>query len=370
MQTASMRGIPFRFDGLVRRAGLSLLLNAACPWVAYQVLTAQGVDTVTALAVTAVFPIVGTLLGWVRSGYPDVLGILSMLFIAISVAVALMTDNELVILLRRSVSNAVLAILCFGSLAFGRPLMFHVARQFVAGWDRTASAGFEARWQQSGFRQTMRHITAAWGCWFVVQAVGRVVAVERLPVSTFLAVWPIVSILGTFALISWSMAYARREEDRRAWDPAKDGARLGDEARRALDRAVDEAKRDRQRYIGTEHLLIALCEDETAAKALRNAGITAGGARATLEMWVEPGNTPAWREPEYAPRLHTVLRRADDAHRATGASHIGAEHLLFSLAAEEGSQAAFLLQQMGVDLAGLRERLLGFQDLPSEPPPA
>src|SRR5262245_2188478 len=122
-----MRAVPFRFDGLVRRAGLSLLLNAACPWVAYQILTAQGVETVTALAVTTIFPIAGTLIGWARSGHPDVLGILSVLFIGISVAVALMTDSELVILLRRSVSNAVLAILCFGSLAFGRPLIFYVA---------------------------------------------------------------------------------------------------------------------------------------------------------------------------------------------------------------------------------------------------
>ena len=296
MQTARAPAIPFRFDGLVRRAGLSLLLNAACPWAAYQILTAQGFDTVTALAMTAVFPIAGILIGWRRSGHPDVLGIISVLFIALSVAVALATDNQLAILLRRSLSNAVFAGLCFGSLLLGRPMMFYVAREFVAGWDRAASAGFDAQWQQPGFRQTMRRITVAWGCWFVVQAVGRVVTVELLPVPTFLAAWSIVSILGTFAMISWSMAYARRGEDRHVWDPVEHGALLDEQSRLALDRAGEEAKRLRHRYIGTEHLL-------------------------------------------------------------------------FSLAAEVGGQAAFLLQQMGVDLDGLRERLLGFRDLPPEPPP-
>ena len=166
-------------------------------------------------------------------------------------------------------------------------------------------------------------------------------------------------------MISWSMAYARRGEAGPAWDPAEHGALLDEPARLALDRAGAEAKRHRQRYIGTEHLLIALCDDEGAAgRALKNVGVTAGGARATLEMWVAPGNTPAWREPEYAPRMHSVLWRANDARRAAGASSIGAEHLLFSLAAEDGGQAAFLLEQIGVDLGGLRERLLGFSDLP------
>lgn len=363
--------IPFRFDGLVRRAGPSLLLNAACPWAVYQILTAQGVGAVPAVASTAIFPILGTLIGWVRSGRPDVFGLLAVLFIALSVAVAFATDNPLVILLRGSVANAAFALLCFGSLAFGRPLMFYAARQLVAGWDRAAVASFDAQWVDPGFRQTMRRITVAWGGWFVVQAIGRVVAIQLLPVSTYLAAWPVVSTLGTFAMISWSLAYGRRSAAQRAWNPVADGARLGEEARAALDRAGDEAKRFRQRYIGTEHLLVALCEDETtAARALKNAGITTGGARATLEMWAQPGNTPAWREPEYAPRLHTVLRRADDAHRAAGAGQVGTEHLLFSLAAEEGGQAAFLLKQMGVDLAALRERLLGFRDLPPSAPPA
>ena len=171
-------------------------------------------------------------------------------------------------------------------------------------------------------------------------------------------------------MISWSVSQSRRSEAQRAWDPVEDGARLGDEARGALGRAGEEAKRLRHRHIGTEHLLVALCDDETAAaRALRNAGITAGGARATFEVWAVPGTAPAWMEPEYAPRLHTVLRRADDAHQATGASQIGTEHLLFGLAEEEGGQAAFLLEQMGVDLAGLRERLLGFRDPPRDIPP-
>jgi hypothetical protein len=198
---------------LARGPSLSLLLNAFCPWAAFQLLTAQGVDSVSALVATAAFPVGGTLVGWVRSGRPDILGVLSLLFIGLSVAVALATDNELVILLRRSVLNTVFGILCFGSLALSRPLMFYIARQFVAGWDRSARARFDAQWQRPGVRRVMRRITVAWGCWLLAQAAGRVLALQLLPISTFLAIWPIVSNGGTFAMIYWSMTYARHTED-------------------------------------------------------------------------------------------------------------------------------------------------------------
>ena len=371
MSASSTSIHPSRFGALTRGPWPSLLLNAAFPWTTYQILTTQDIDTVPALAATTVFPVVGTLLGWVRLGRPDVLGILSVLFIVLSVTVALTTDNELAVLLRSSVTNAVFAILCFGSLAFGRPLMFYAARQLVAGWDRAAFARFDEQWQQPGFRQTMRRITVAWGCWLTVQSIGRVVAVQLLSVSTFLAAWPIVSIVGTVAMISWSRRYARRGADQGIWNPVEHGAHLSEQAQHALDRAGEEARRFRHRSIGTEHLLISLCDAESAAmQTLRNYGVTSAAARTTLEMSVPTGMASPLQEIGYAPRLQAALRRADDARQATGARQTGPEHLLFGLAADEGGQAASMLAYMGVDLAGLRERLVRFRDLPPGIPPA
>jgi hypothetical protein len=359
VQAASTPKNPLRFDAMMRGAGMSLLLNAVCPWAAYQWLTARDVDTVTALAATAVFPIVGTLLGWRRSGRPDILGVLSVSFIALSVTVALVTENPLVVLLRGSISNTVFAILCFGSLAFARPLMFYVARQFVAGWDRVAANSFEQQWQVPGFRRTMRQLTVVWGCWFAVQAVGRVVAVQLLPVSTFLVAWPPISTVGTLGQMFWSMRYAGRGAQLRHWDPVEDGAHLDDSARLTLGRAEEEARQFRHRLVSTEHLLIALCEDDSpAAQALRNVGVTAATARTTLDMMLAPGNASRQHEVSYTHWLDTALRRADEARLAAGASQIGTEHLLMALLEEDGHLAASMLTYMGVDLAGLRARLL------------
>jgi hypothetical protein len=360
-------------NGLLRRAGGSLVLNALFPWVVFQVLTARGVSAVVALAATALFPVIGTAVGWVRVGRPDVLGLLSVLFIGLTLAAALLTDNPLVILLRRSVTTGVFALLCFGSLAVGRPLMFFVARQYMAGWDRAAFDRFGARWPEPGFRRAMRRLTVAWGCWFAVQAIGRAVAAELLDVATFLAVWPFISNVGTLAMIVWSVNGSQGAPDTLgsagglAWDPVEHGARLGAAARAALDRAGEEARRHRHGYIGTEHLLIALADDPgPAGQLLRAVSATRETTRATLEAVVGLGNTSPRQEIELAPRMRSVLRRAFDAHRADGAAEIGTEHLLLGLLDEPDSQALNLLGYMGVDLAGLRGRLVHHK----EPPPS
>ncbi|HEY3062830.1 MAG TPA: hypothetical protein VGL99_27980 [Chloroflexota bacterium] len=118
------------------------------------------------------------------------------MLIGLSLVVALATDNPLVVLLRGSVSRCVFALLCFGSLAVARSLMFYVARQFTSGWDRVS--------QRDACGSPL-----AWGCWLLAEAAGRALAALLLPISIFLAMWPVVANVGTFAMIYWSTTYSR-----------------------------------------------------------------------------------------------------------------------------------------------------------------
>jgi hypothetical protein len=192
---------PASIGGIVRQAGSSLLLSAVLPWIGYQILTARGVESVPALAITAIFPIIGTVYGWVRLGRPDVIGVLSILFIAATIVLGLATGGEIVILARRSVNNVLFAGLCFGSLAYGRPMMFHLARQYLGGANRTSFDTFAERWEVPAFRRAMRRITLGWGCWLLFQAVVRVAAAALLDVSTFLIVSPTFTAIGSFAML-------------------------------------------------------------------------------------------------------------------------------------------------------------------------
>jgi hypothetical protein len=326
----------------------SLLLNAVFPWVTYQVLTAQGVATLPALAVTAAFPAAGVALGWARARRFDVLGGLSLLLIGLSLAVAFATENPLFVLVRGSVGNVVFGFLCFGSLVVGRPVMFYVARQFTAGWDAGAAARFEAQWREPGARHVFRTITVAWGVWLLVLAAGRVAAAVLLPVSTFLVAWPVASNVGMFAMIYWSMVYGRRGARWSALLESDLVARLVEPARRALDAAAEEARRRGHGYVGTEHLLLAVVAEKggEAARLLAEQGTTPEAVRAAVEASMPAAGAAPAGDLTYAPRLREVVERA--AMEAGDGNRVGTAHLLRGLGAVEDGAAAKALRALGV----------------------
>jgi putative effector of murein hydrolase LrgA (UPF0299 family) len=145
----------------------------------------------------------------VRTGRPDAIGLLALLFLGLGVGVAAATDNPLVVLYQGSVVNVVSGLLCFGSLLWPRPVMFYLSRQFAAGDDREAIERFDALWQGAAFRTSQRTLTVAWGSWGLIQAAVRVAMTTFLPIAAVLAVWPLLDLLVTALLVSWSISYSR-----------------------------------------------------------------------------------------------------------------------------------------------------------------
>ena len=188
----------------------TLLLSAVLPFVFYQGLTRLGFPIVQALAGAMVFPAIDTIIIWVSTRKADLIAVGSLVFLGISIVVALLTDEPLVVLLRPSVTTGIFGVICFGSLWIRRPLILYFARQVVAIQDAERAARFDDLWQNSpAFRRGMRLMTIAWGCWFIASAALRVFAVFAMDIGTFLGVWPIVSNLGHFAMIAWSISYGR-----------------------------------------------------------------------------------------------------------------------------------------------------------------
>lgn len=150
------------------------------------------------------------MLGWVRTRKPDVIGLLSLFFLGVSIVVALLTDDPLVVLLRPSVTGAALGLVCFGSLRMRRPLMFYLARPFVARMSTDGMDGFDQLWKRDEFRRRIRTLTVVWGFWLIGLAAARTVAVLNLPIATFLGTWPIVANAGSIGMAAWSIGYGRR----------------------------------------------------------------------------------------------------------------------------------------------------------------
>ena len=116
------------------------------------------------------------------------------------------------------------------------------------------------------------------------------------------------------------------------------------------------AARYRQDYIGTEHLLLGLLDEEggMAAAELTKAGVKVGEVRRRLEEKLRRRpEAGAGDEPAGLPRAKRVLERAIAEADGLGHVQIGAEHLLLAVLEEPGSAAGGVLKEMGLS----RERL-------------
>jgi hypothetical protein len=194
----------------------SLIVNAVLPYIAYQVLTGSGVDTAQALTLSAVFPLIGIIWGFVRSRRADIIGVVSLIFIVLGVVTSAISGDPRFILIKESFLTGAFGVACLVSLLMPRPLMFYFGRQFAGGGDPVRTARFEAMWQYPGFRAVNRTMTVVWGIAYVLEALARIGLTFVLPIALFLVVSPVLAFGVTVALISWTVAYGRRAAQRAA----------------------------------------------------------------------------------------------------------------------------------------------------------
>ncbi len=149
------------------------------------------------------------------------------------------------------------------------------------------------------------------------------------------------------------------------------------ETKEAIVLAIDEARKFGHRYVGTEHLILALLQlsDGAPARVLREERVELDRLRtkvlALLRSSVEPGDdlahsrhgdfewvhqqelSKAFRSPKF---WHTMILAVDTANRH-GAGEIEPQHLLLALLRDEATPLAKLLTAKGVTQDWVREQL-------------
>jgi len=114
-------------------------------------------------------------------------------------------------------------------------------------------------------------------------------------------------------------------------------------------------------YIGVEHLLLGLIREGegVAARVLDSLGVELSKVRAAVEFTVGRGDsTTAPSEITLSPRTKKVIELAIDEARKLGQSHVGTEHLLLGLLHESESDAAGVLQSLGVPIEKVRHQVI------------
>jgi ATP-dependent Clp protease ATP-binding subunit ClpA len=147
--------------------------------------------------------------------------------------------------------------------------------------------------------------------------------------------------------------------------PAEEGVaspeRFTPGALAVIERAREEARGLEHRYVGQEHLLVALAYDpaSTSARALSGAGVTAKRARAAVVEVVGRGGGGRAADAAITRRAQKALDLALDEARRLNHYHLGTGHLLLGLLRERTGIAGQLLTLLGVDPEALRESVLG-----------
>jgi hypothetical protein len=191
---------------------LNLVINAAIPLLVYQVsIRYVSPSEVVGLSLAAVVPLLASVVELARSQRLNIIGIITLLGIAVSLIGIALGGDPKILLIRESFITGALGIACFVSLLLPRPLMFYFALEFAAGGDPARIAAMNAQYEHMArVRRVHRRITIVWGVAFTGELALRVIMVFTLPVAVVLAVSPIVLTAVTVATIAWTFSYVNR----------------------------------------------------------------------------------------------------------------------------------------------------------------
>lgn len=134
--------------------------------------------------------------------------------------------------------------------------------------------------------------------------------------------------------------------------------RFEPEARALVVQAQEEGTELRHRWVGTEHLLLALARSEgPAGDALRSLGAGHGAVRALVVERIGEGTREVPPGPRpFTPRAKRAVEAALRAALASGSERIAPAHLAVALAESDGG-AQDILVALGLDPAALRAEL-------------
>jgi FolB domain-containing protein len=140
--------------------------------------------------------------------------------------------------------------------------------------------------------------------------------------------------------------------------------RFTERARKVVVLAQEEARHFNHNYIGTEHLLLGLLQEDNggADRVLNSLNIALDEVREQVKIIVGYGRERTVSCPPFTPRSKKVLDLALREAWQLGYSYIDTEHILLGLVREPEGVAARVLSKLGVDSDKVRRevvRMLG-----------
>ena len=141
--------------------------------------------------------------------------------------------------------------------------------------------------------------------------------------------------------------------------------RFNESAQKVITGAQQAALQLHRKYVGTEHMLIALVREASGDVPDLPDTVTAAKVRAqVIQLTGESSDSP--RQLELTPRVKKVLENAIRLSREKGHPYVNSSHLWAAILQESDSVAVKVLKNLGLDVDRLSESVLGAMSQPSE----
>ena len=120
-------------------------------------------------------------------------------------------------------------------------------------------------------------------------------------------------------------------------------------ANRAMNYAIENAQLLGHTYIGTEHILLGLLQENSgvAYAALESAGVSFGAVENKIREQIGAGSTSRLTVNDLTPRSKRVIQTALAVASGLHHSYVGTEHLLIALLQDTDSYAVRMLNEIG-----------------------
>ena len=200
-------GRPATSNGAVLRSLLlSLVINAALPFLTYTILTGQGMGTVPALAIGGLWNVLELVIEYARHRRLDSLSVIVLIFLAVSIVSSLISGSVQFTLLKESAGTALFGLV----LLAPRPVMFYFGRHFATDRSDGQIAWWNGLWQYPQFRNGQRLLTAVWGVALLGEAVIRAALTFVLPTGVMVALNHFLPLVIIAILVMWTIAFGKR----------------------------------------------------------------------------------------------------------------------------------------------------------------
>lgn len=136
--------------------------------------------------------------------------------------------------------------------------------------------------------------------------------------------------------------------------------RFTEKASKALNRSIILAESMGHTYIGSEHLMLALIEDElsTSGYVLAKFKIKAQQFKNTITDYSGMGERSVLTSADMTPRVKRILEQSAKNSEKYHSGAIGTEHILYAILEEKDCIASKLLRVLGCDSQAVKEELL------------